>query len=165
MKKHRLQPVWKIIVAQIAAMALVFSLTAQTAACKEPIHLTSGLRMNNGQLAGVFGARVSLKQSVFLYLGSDLAGNEGAGYLKPTYKISLSGRSTLWIHLGPQVELVETEPDPETVISYLTAATGATYQLRINQTHHFWTGFDYLTGSDNIDSWKIGIGIVSTLQL
>ena len=163
--KQRLRPLWRIIAVQIASMALVFLIGTNSATADPNIWITSGLRANNGQIAGIFGAKASLNEAMFLYLGADLAGTEGGAGLKPMYKIPLSTKSILWLHLGGQIERVETDPDPETIVNYLMGSTGATFQYQITPINHFWVGFDFLAGTDKVKPWKFGIGIVSAFDL
>ena len=126
---------------------------------------TSGIRLNQGHLIGMLGVTRQISSRILVYTGADLGGPEYAAYGATMLRITKPSRFTLYANLGPQIETVELNDDPDNIVTYLTAATGITGTYDITPTTTVWAGITYLITGADIRQWKIGAGLAIPLEL
>lgn len=154
----------------IALSLALWCLSSTTPQAQEPTdtlktYWTSGIRLNQGHLIGMLGVTRQVSSRLLIYSGLDLGGPEYAAYGTTMLRITPPDRFTLFVNLGPQIETVELNDDPDNLITYLTAATGLTATYNITSHTALWAAVTYLITDANIRQWKIGCGVSLPLQL
>jgi hypothetical protein len=113
----------------------------------------------------MLGVTRQISSRLLLYSGADLGGPQYAAYGATMLRITKPNRFTLYANLGPQIETVEIDDNPDNIITYLTAATGITATYDITPTTTIWTAVTYLITDAEIRQWKIGAGLALPLDL
>jgi hypothetical protein len=125
---------------------------------------TSGIRLNQGHLVGMLGITKQISSRLAIYTGGDFGGPEYSLSGTTLLRVTPTRRFTLYAILGPQAERISPTDDPDQLVTYLTAATGALATYTIAPDVNTWFGITYLITDANLDQWKIGAGLALPLN-
>lgn len=153
-----------------AAMIAILSLASTQAQSLNPwdsatAYWTTGIRINQGEPFGIIGVTKKLSARIFQYTGADLGGVERSITTQTAIRITRPAKWELYAALGPQIETIETEPDAQGTIDYITASTGALITYHRNNTLTFTLGFQYLWTNATMKHWKFGLGLLIPIDL
>jgi hypothetical protein len=148
-----------------SAVTITAQTTDTTTAPRTPWHWTTGIRINQGQPFGLIGVTKKLGPRVFQYAGADFGGIQRSMTTQTLVRITSPQKLELYALLGPQIETVLSDPDPQTTIDYLTGASGLLLNYNRNQNLSVWTAFTYLWTDAPIKRWKFGFGLTLPIDL
>jgi hypothetical protein len=162
-KKPRLKRIWKTIALLVVCLVLPISPKAQDSTFTPKYFAVSGFHINQGLTYGLFGIATQLSNKLAIFTAADFGGYSQAYSSISIYYIPLSTRLTLGAILGPQIEIIDPNPDYETAITYFTGATGLILIQKINTSSGIWAGFRYLFANERVKPLKFGAGLLVKL--
>lgn len=163
MKKPRLSRFWITIAILAVCLVLPISPKAQDSTFITQHYAVSGIHVNQGITYGLFGILNQISNKFAIFTQADLGGFSQAYSTVSIYYIPIGTNLTLGAILGPQVELINENPDYEETITYLTGTSGLIIVQNISKTTGIWAGFRYLFSDSNIKPLKIGAGLIVKL--
>jgi len=152
-----------VIVALVVLMAVIFVCDLANAQNKGESYAISGILSNNGKPFGVFGYAYRASPTLSYFVQSEIGGDDQAFGGTPVLTFRISGRIIIGAMLGPQVEIVQENPDFEEAIMYLGATTGIIAIYEVNDRTAIWAGIRYLEIDADIKPLKIGVGLILKL--
>lgn len=161
-----LKPMTKliIIVALTACIAVGFLCDVAKAQEEGKNYAISGILINNGKPFGVFGYAYRASPNLSYFVQSEIGGDEQAFGGAPILTFRISNRLSLGALLGPQVEIVQENPDFQEAVSYLGATTGILGIYEINDRTGIWIGIRYLMIDADLKPFKIGVGLIIAIK-
>ena len=87
-----------------------------------------------------------------------------AGTSLTMIRFPISDRVKAFALIGPNIEVVELDPDPQLLSTYLMASTGFGASVRITDAASIWAAYQYLATDAPISSHKIGAGLNLSLH-
>lgn len=151
------------IVALTAIIASVFVCDIAKAQNQGESYAVSGILVNNGKPFGVFGYAYRASPSLSYFVQSEMGGDDQAFGAAPILTFRISDRLTVGALIGPQVEIIQENPDFEEAVSYLGATTGIIGIYEISDRTGLWLGIRYLMIDADLKPFKIGIGLILKL--
>jgi len=152
------------IVALRALYALVILLFLIPTGITAETTIITGAKFNDGQIFGVFGTMQSLSDRFAQFTQADLGGEVVAGTSLTLVRFPISDKLRFFLLIGPNFEIVELDPDPQLLSTYLMAATGLGASYKITDAASIWTAYQYLMSDAPISPHKIGAGLSLSLH-
>jgi len=152
-----------VIVALVVLMGVIFVCDLANAQNKGESYAISGVLSNNGKPFGVFGYAYRANPNLSYFVQSEIGGDEQAFGGCPVITLQLTRRIIVGFLLGPQVEIIQENPDFDEAIMYLGATTGIITIYEVNDRTAIWAGIRYLEIDADIKPLKIGIGLILKL--
>jgi len=163
LKKPKLSRFWITIAILAGCLVLPISPKAQTGTFTSEYFAVSGVHINQGITYGIFGIAKTISPKFSIFIQSELGGYSQAYSTVSIYYMPIGPKTTLGAILGPQVELINLNPDYEETLTYLTGTSGIIIVQNISKTTGIWAGFRYLFADGNIKPLKIGAGLIVKL--
>lgn len=147
------------LVAQAAAMSLILLLLAPITTVAESGMLIVAKTTNLHRYLGI-GTIVKVSDHWAIVADAYAGGGLGAAQTQALLLLPLNKYTTLFACVGPELDVVQTNPTIDEKLYYLQHATTIGLSYRPVQEYSAWIAIDRLDGQAPTPTYKISIGLV-----
>lgn len=159
MPKRPFSGITGLLMIGILLGSLVSLCTGPCEAEPAPAHLILGVQCDTLDAKPLLGIALALSDRITTYATTSWNTVEQDHGMRGVYTVHPSKSLTLGVLLGPQITVINSDPQLNETVTYLTTATGFALAYQFSEKYTLFAGFERLMTDSPVPRYKLAVGL------